>query len=96
MKLSILIGLAALTSACAHETTTMDREMALILAKRGDMHVVQATPPVINIYNGGLNAAGTAAPEPSAAVKETACVDSPVYSYEGKLLRYKQNCFGAQ
>ena len=44
-----LLVLSMVLSACAHETTTMDRELALKLADRPAVQVIQSAPPVVNV-----------------------------------------------
>lgn len=104
MKQSILVAtLAALLSACAHETTTMDRELALKLVdSRNHVEVVQAAPPVFNVsfnnQGGTQNAEAQHGPWEKYAnqwqVDALACHDSPVYGAGGVVMRVEKQCFG--
>lgn len=74
------IILLVLCSACAHETTTMDRELALKLADR-PITVVQSAPPVVNLnFNGGSSA------------ERPTCYQIPIYSLSGEVLKNETIC----
>ena len=114
-RISIAVLALALT-ACAsdpvapvtHETTTMDRELALKLADRPTVIVAPAAPaPVVNVnnYNGGTQAVASHGPwekfqpqEPADDGEDTRtqCIESPVYSTGGVLLRTQRRCFGGR
>lgn len=96
MKSLIILALAALLSACAHETTTMDRELALKLVDRSPTTVVQSAPPVINVYAGGQSPApqGLTLPDGSPDDRKN-CINDPVYTIQGKLSHYVKSCFGS-
>lgn len=51
MKKLTLIAMAILLSACAHEKTTMDRELALKLADRPQVILANNPAPVVNVNN---------------------------------------------
>lgn len=87
----VFIAMALSLAACAHETTTMDRELALKLADKTPV-IVQSAPPVINVnYNSG------SAPQPQPIVNDPskeACNMSPDYDVNGNLKGYVKHCYG--
>lgn len=88
MKRTILVStMALLMAACAHETTTMDRELALKIADKAPV-IVQSAAPVVNVYNGGNFGHQQ---DQSSSV---ACNDSPVYGPGGVIMRYEKHCYG--
>ena len=80
MRYLILI---LLCSACAHETTTLDRELALELVKNRQT-VVQSAPPVFNINFGS--------PSQLSADNATKCYEIPIYGINGEFLRNDKQC----
>lgn len=93
--------------ACAHETTTMDRELALKLADRPQVIVASSPAPIVNVNigsngssggsggSGGISAAPmTYIPEAPLEDTRTNCMESPIYNSSGKLLRMQRHCFG--
>ena len=114
MKYVSLIALSLYLTACAttHETTTLDRELALKLADRPTV-VMQASPPVvINVNNGTSPQSQQAptAPPATSTVSEyatedgtrmiaddrTNCMNSPEYNINGVLTGYRRMCFGSK
>lgn len=101
MKSILLLSFLSL-AACAHETTTMDRELALKLADK-NVQIVQAAPPVININNYGGGGYQQSAPAVTTDHSQclsggdcgAGCTRSASYSTSGQLLGYKRVCFGS-
>ncbi len=86
----ILLSVLAITlAACAHETTTMDRELALKLAdNRANVQVVQAAPPVFNVnFNGGSSG--------ESASNSSSCRMVPTYDAVSNGTVYRRQCFGS-
>lgn len=104
MKQSIIVTVLALVlSACAHETTTMDRELALKLVdSRNKVEVVQSAPPVFNVsfnnQGGTQNAEAQHGPWEKYANQgqsdSVACSDTPIYGPGGVLMRMEKRCYG--
>lgn len=90
MKWILVFGAASFLSACAHETTTMDRELALKLADREPV-VIASAPPTINInVNGGAVSTASADQE-----NHNGCRSFPVYSARtGQIYKYEEHCYG--
>ena len=102
MKPLLLVCLALFFVGCSsdpilHETTTMDRELALKIADRAPVIVTPAAPaPIINIsYNGS---APSGAPSLPLDLEDTRtnCMNSPVYTMQGQFSHYVKRCFGGQ
>lgn len=87
----LLILAALFLSACAHETTTMDRELALKLADKSPV-IVQSAPTAVNIYNGG---GGFHTAQTAPVDDREQCMNSPVYTMTGQFSHYVKQCFGA-
>lgn len=83
--LLLAIGLTA----CGHEMTKMDRELALKLADRQPVVIAAAPAPVINIYNGQT----TTSPQSAIDDRKT-CNQSPVYDIQGHQTGVEKHCFG--
>lgn len=94
---TLLVGITILLSACAHETTTMDRELALKIVERtGRIEIVQS---------GGAPLLGPVGQAPQQQTTQGTeilnqndgqshvCRSQPIYSLEGQLLRTAVNCF---
>lgn len=102
MKQLLVLVTGLFLSACAHETTTMDRELALKLADRPAVHVIQAAPaaaPIVNVnINGGGGQSTHLASQPviEAPLEDTRtnCMESPIYNSAGGLVRMQRHCFG--
>lgn len=103
MKRILLAAMvAAMFQGCAsepatHETTTMDRELALKLADRQPVIVAPAAPaPVVNVnnYNGGTHGPWEKYQPTAQAGEPTQCVNSPNYDINGALSGYTKRCFG--
>lgn len=91
MRLIIVIAALAMV-ACAHETTTMDRELALELARREPI-VMAAAAPVINV-NVGSN--GQVSQEYETHVSSrNGCGVFPVYGANRVVIRYEEVCYGS-
>jgi len=101
----ILFVLATLAlSACAHETTTLDRELALKLADRPPVMVQSAPPVVVNVNNGVAGASSNGAGlEPSRTGfyyadgtpdNRTDCAMTNSWGVDGRLQQIRQ-CFGS-
>jgi hypothetical protein len=76
-------------SACAHETTTMDRELALKLVdKAGRIEIVQTGTPIINVSQ------HQAYTPPTEQDTRTSCIERPVYNVDGTVLKYSRQCVG--
>lgn len=94
VALSIVL-LGTLLSACAHETTTMDRELALKLADSKDPVIVQSAAPVVNVNIGQQSATGSFAHMPDGSPDDRQnCRTYPVYTVNGQIDRYQKECFG--
>lgn len=86
----IIIGLVG----CAHETTTMDRELALELAKREPI-VMAAAAPIINVnVNGGGGQAATSEYETHVSSRN-GCGVFPIYGANRVVIRYEEVCYGS-
>lgn len=94
----LLVGITILLSACAHETTTMDRELALKIVERtGRIEIVQSGGSPL------LGPVGGQQPQQQATQgteilnqndgQSHVCRSQPIYSLEGQLLRTAVNCF---
>ena len=94
-------------SACAHDRTEMDRELALKLADKTPVIVTASAPaPVVNIFNGGQQTQNHAAQSsqgypPSMATnpdgsqdERKGCRTAPVFTVMGQLDHYEKHCFG--
>ncbi len=71
--------LILILSACSHETTTMDRELALKLADR-PVTVISGQPSIVNVNIGGR-------PE-----QVSSCYETPIYGISGEFLRNDKQC----
>jgi hypothetical protein len=89
MKHLLLITFLGL-SACAHETTTLDRELALKLVdKAGRIEIVQSGTPVVSVNQPMAQLAATSEQD-----TRTNCINSPVYNVSGTFLHYVRQCVG--
>lgn len=107
MKYVTALTLGLLLSACAHETTTMDRELALKLVDRPQVVVAApSAPPVFNVSfnNQGGSSVGTKPKfDPTQpyeigqpAIAQSPCRQSPVFDVNGNFERMEKHCFGSQ
>lgn len=92
-----LLAIKCLT-ACGHATTTMDRELALELAKRPPVPMMQSPPVTINLNLNGVPQALSSAEQPEQPeqqVAQSSCKAFPVYDPAGAFTgRYEQHCYG--
>ena len=94
-----VMALGVLLSACAHERTEMDRELALKLVdKAGRVEIIHTGSPMVSVTNTSGATAPTYAPVATVErpLEEANCINSPVYNMNGQLLNYVKNCFGSK
>lgn len=94
---TLIVILALGLSACAHETTQMDRELALKLVdKAGRVEIIHTGSPLVSVTNASAPQASPSTAAPAMALENTGenCIQSPVYSTSGVFLGTRPNCVG--
>lgn len=93
MRILFLVAALSLT-ACGHEMTKLDRELALKLADRPTV-VASAQPVIINVNNGASSPQAQDV-KPFSAYQDDRqnCRQSPSYDVNGNITGYEKHCFG--
>jgi len=94
MKPIKLIILLLMLSACAHETTTLDRELALKLADRPQVVMANNPAPIVNVnINSTLPNNSNYPLQQDLAESNGNCMESPTYNIDGSFDKYVKQCF---
>jgi hypothetical protein len=96
MKTLILVAMALGLSACAHETTTIDRELALKLADRPQVVVASSPAPIVNVnnYNGVAQQQQREPQQADVPRYDQQCRQSPTFDIQGNQTGTEKHCFG--
>lgn len=94
MRQLLVIGLGLLMSACAHEQIQIDRELALKLADKPAVQVVQAPPQTINVNVNTVPTQASAPYRDGSVDDRKNCTTSPVYKVTGELDHLEKSCYG--